>query len=130
MTDTIPIRYGTIPQPTTLNLSRIVTQHGLLAHKNTPLPRFEQVITAVCQTFELDRQKLLSRARPEHLAWPRQIGMALAYQIAGRSLADVGAYFGGRGHDTVLHAIERVKNRCLSDKVCRKQFEQVKGRLQ
>ncbi len=39
---------------------------------------------------------------------PRQCAMLLARQLSGRSLKQIGHYFGGRDHSTVIHACRRM----------------------
>ena len=40
---------------------------------------------------------------------PRQVGMYLARKLTPLSLQQIGAYFGGRDHSTVLHACRKVE---------------------
>ena len=56
--------------------------------------------------------QLRGTARKRTVAWPRQMAMALAYELSGRSLASVGLAFGGRDHSTIHHACSQVRHRC------------------
>ena len=49
-----------------------------------------------------------SERRPRRVARPRQVAMALAYELCGRSLTVIGREFGGRDHSTVWHAVRQV----------------------
>ena len=40
---------------------------------------------------------------------PRHVGMYLARRLTALSLDQIGAYFGGRDHSTVLHACRKVE---------------------
>jgi chromosomal replication initiator protein len=51
--------------------------------------------------------------------------MHLMREVGGASLADVGEYFGGRTHSTVLHSIRRIVAQLKRDETLRLQFEQV-----
>jgi chromosomal replication initiator protein len=46
---------------------------------------------------------------------PRQVGMYLARELTPLSLQQIGAYFGGRDHSTVLHACRKVKQALSRD---------------
>ena len=49
---------------------------------------------------------MIGPGRVRVLAWPRQDAMA-AMAAAGYSLTQIGNYFGGRDHTTVIHGIRR-----------------------
>ena len=61
----------------------------------------------VARQFGVDPSDLRGPDRRPLVLWPRQVSMYLARQLTGRSLAQVGAYF-GRDHSTVRHACQRV----------------------
>jgi len=46
---------------------------------------------------------------------PRQVGMYLARRLTPLSLEQIGAYFGGRDHSTVLHACRKVERALAED---------------
>jgi chromosomal replication initiation ATPase DnaA len=50
-----------------------------------------------------------SRRRARVSAQPRQIAMALTYELTPLSYPAVGRLFGNRDHTTVMYAVERVK---------------------
>lgn len=127
MNDQIPIRLGPINRPTTVNVSGFVRRDGCLFMSDDTRELIARIVTAVCAAFGVAEEALISKARPERLAWPRQIAMSLCYQPPAVSLNDVGSHFGGRDHSTVLHAVQRVKARCETDPKSLAEFERVKG---
>jgi chromosomal replication initiator protein len=50
-----------------------------------------------------------SRRRSRNAQLPRQVSMFLARQLTGLTLEEIGSYFGGRDHSTVLHACRKVE---------------------
>jgi chromosomal replication initiator protein len=50
-----------------------------------------------------------SASRSRQALLPRQVGMYLARRLTGLSLQQIGAFFGGRDHTTVLHACRKVE---------------------
>ncbi len=63
---------------------------------------------AVCQFFQLDADGLKSDSRVRTLAYPRMLAMYLARKHAGASYSEIGRYFGGRNHSTVMSAEKKV----------------------
>jgi chromosomal replication initiator protein len=58
---------------------------------------------------------LLSKRRHKSIALPRQVCMWLARRHTRYSLEEIGGYFGGRDHTTVMHAIRTIDTRCAAD---------------
>jgi chromosomal replication initiator protein len=75
----------------------------------------EQIAGRVGGYFQVAPALLQSRARSRGVLWPRQIGMYLARQLTSLSLEQIGAYFGGRDHSTVLHACRKVEAALTAD---------------
>lgn len=69
----------------------------------------DMIQEVVAKHFNLDLKELKSKRRTDAIAWPRQIGMYLARILTELSTTEIGEYFGGKDHTTVLHACEKVK---------------------
>lgn len=63
----------------------------------------------VAKHFNLEPKDIKSKRRTDAIAWPRQIAMYLARILTELSTTEIGDYFGGKDHTTVLHACEKVK---------------------
>ncbi len=77
----------------------------------------EQIIDAVTKRFGVRLADLQSRKRSKSISLPRQVCMYLARNLTRHSLEEIGGYFGGRDHTTVLHAnrtIESLRREDLS----------------
>ncbi len=72
-------------------------------------PTMERIARSVSEYFQVETRQLQSRDRSRDTLLPRQIGMYLARQLTGLSLEQIGDYFGGRDHSTVLHACRKVE---------------------
>ncbi len=68
----------------------------------------QDITDAVLQRFNVRLSDLQSRRRTQSVTLPRQICMYLARRLTNRSLEEVGAFFGGRDHTTVLHAERKI----------------------
>jgi chromosomal replication initiator protein len=79
-------------------------------------PTVAAVQRAVAKHYGISPAELLANTRRTHVAWPRQVAIYLARELARVSLHTLGNEFGGRSHTTVLHACKRVADRLEVDK--------------
>jgi chromosomal replication initiator protein len=78
-------------------------------------PTIQQIIDAITRFYDVKLTDLLSKRRHKSIALPRQVGMWLARKHTRYSLEEIGGYFGGRDHTTVMHAIRAVNARRRAD---------------
>lgn len=71
----------------------------------------EQVTVAVSQAFGIPVPDLRGSGRTRDIAWARQCAFVLAKQETKLSLPQIGWYFGGRDHTTVLHGLRSFPKR-------------------
>jgi chromosomal replication initiator protein len=64
---------------------------------------------AVCRLFQIDAALLKSDSRTRALAYPRMLAMYLARKYVGAPYNEIGHFFGGRNHSTVISAERKVK---------------------
>lgn len=67
-------------------------------------PTIADVIVAAVIEGKVSRKALLGPSHARANARPRQIAMTVAYEETGKSFSQVGRFFGGRDHSTVIHA--------------------------
>ncbi len=63
----------------------------------------------VAQFFNLSIEDLKSKSRKKQVALPRQIAIYFARKYTDSSLNDIGQFFGGRDHTTIMHAIQKIE---------------------
>ena len=73
----------------------------------------DQIQKGVCDYFQIKVSDLRMKRRTKSIAYPRQVAMYLVRAMTDHSLPEIGAYFGGRGHATVIHACNKI-DRALS----------------
>ncbi|MFM8641576.1 MAG: chromosomal replication initiator protein DnaA, partial [Phycisphaerales bacterium] len=78
-------------------------------------PSIQQIIEAVTQYYDIKLSDLMSKRRHKSVALPRQVCMWLARKHTRFSLEEIGGYFGGRDHTTVMHAVRTVGERRQKD---------------
>ena len=90
----------------------------------------EQILEAVTHRFSVRLADLQSHKRHKSISFPRQVCMYLARQLTRHSLEEVGGYFGGRDHTTVLHANRTVQALRQEDSQVNALLEQLSKELQ
>jgi chromosomal replication initiator protein len=100
-------------RPATLEEARETFQDDAGVRK----PTMDRIVQRVGRHYQLDPRQLQTRDRSRHVLVPRQVGMYLARKLTALSLQQIGAYFGGRDHSTVLHACRKVEEALDSDPV-------------
>ena len=76
----------------------------------------QDILNTISDYYGLRITDLLSKRRHKSIALPRQIGMYLARKHTRFSLGEIGGYFGGRDHTTVMHAIRSIDSRRTDDR--------------
>jgi chromosomal replication initiator protein len=78
-------------------------------------PTVDRIVDRVGAYFRLEPRQIQSRRRLRQALLPRQVGMYLARRLTPLSLQEIGAYFGGRDHSTVLHSCRKVEEAMTTD---------------
>ncbi|MEC9476805.1 MAG: chromosomal replication initiator protein DnaA [Planctomycetota bacterium] len=79
--------------------------------------------------FSVSSEDLHSPRRTRSIVLPRQVCMYLGRRLTGCSLGEIGQYFGGRDHSTVLHSIEKIRQCVEQDAQLRGNVEAMEGQL-
>ncbi len=75
----------------------------------------ERIVQRVAGSFQVAAKDVRSRSRQRGFVVPRHISMYIARQLTTLSLQQIGAYFGGCDHATVLHACRKMEATLLAD---------------
>ena len=94
-------------RPVSMELARECLRDVFVQHRGQPA--MEDILRLVTEHFGIKLSDLLSRKRTNAIAYPRQVGMFLARKVTRHSLEEIGGYFGGRDHSTVLYAIQKLE---------------------
>ena len=89
----------------------------------------QQILDAVTKYYNVRLSDLQSKKRHKSIAFPRQVCMFLARRHTRYSLEEIGGYFGGRDHTTVLHAIRTVDHDTKEDPEVAKQLTHIENQL-
>ena len=72
---------------------------------------------------------MVSKRRPNNIAFPRQIAMYLSRLLTSHSLQEIVDAFGGRDHGTVIHACKTVENIMDQDETVKRSVEYLTKQL-
>ncbi|MBL8746299.1 MAG: chromosomal replication initiator protein DnaA [Phycisphaerae bacterium] len=99
--------------PIDLGLARTALETGPATVR--PEVTIANIIDAVVSYYGVKLTDLQSKRRQKSIAHPRQVCMYLARQHTRFSLEEIGGYFGGRDHTTVMHAVKTIIKRRNAD---------------
>ncbi|MDD4957323.1 MAG: chromosomal replication initiator protein DnaA [Candidatus Omnitrophica bacterium] len=68
----------------------------------------DNIQRSVSEYFNIKETDMKTKKRTRAIAYPRQIAMYLSRNLTDYSLPDIGGFFGGRDHTTVLHACDKI----------------------
>jgi chromosomal replication initiator protein len=89
----------------------------------------EQIRRVVARAFGLSETEMMSVARPDHIAAPRMLAMALCREFTSLSLCEIAAAFKKKDHATVLHAVKAIRNRAETCPKFARTVQQLRERL-
>jgi len=89
----------------------------------------QDVFDSVTVFYDAKLSDLLSKKRHKSITVPRQVGMWLARKYTRFSLEEIGGYFGGRDHTTVMHAVKTVEQKKAADELFSRDIDVLTGQL-
>jgi len=89
----------------------------------------QQIFDAVTKYYNVRLSDLQSKKRQKSIAFPRQVCMFLARRHTRYSLEEIGGYFGGRDHTTVMHAVRMIDSGIKGDRRVAEQLTYLDGQL-
>ena len=102
---------------TNVPMSREVAAQALsdVFESSDVVPTMPDVLRATAKHFGVEPNDLLSKGRRQELVTPRQIAMFLIRDLTTHSFPEIGEFFGGRDHSTVLYAVKKIQDRLDGD---------------
>ena len=88
----------------------------------------EEIIKAVCSTYDVTYADILTTNRTQPLSTARQVAMFLARKLTGKSLPTVADEF-KRNHTTILHGTQAIQKRIDVEPELKKTIEMITEQL-
>ena len=92
--------------PITLDLAKEILKDSLHQGDRVTVEKIQRV---VAEYYNMEPSDMKTRRRSRSLSYPRQVAMFLARELTVHSLPEIGEFFGGRDHTTVLHACGKIQ---------------------
>ncbi len=110
-------------KPITLELVKEVLKDLLKEPKKLITVDFIQ--RCVAEEFGISLPDLKTKRRNKTIVLPRQVAMYLSRELTDLSLPEIGGFFGGKDHTTVLHSYNKIKEGLNKDGVFKNRVERV-----
>ena len=112
----------------TLDLAK-QTVGGVVETESAKNISIQDILESVSLFYDIKLADLLSKRRHKSITIPRQVGMWLSRNHTRFSLEEIGGYFGGRDHTTVMHAIKSVNQKRDDDSVFLRETNRLEEQL-
>ena len=83
----------------------------------------------VCEHFDITIEEIKSSRRQKMYVAPRQIAMYLTRELTEYSFPEIGSFFGGKDHSTIMHAYEKIKKQISEDENMTYTIKQLKEKI-
>jgi chromosomal replication initiator protein len=93
--------------PITIENTRIQLR-DMLRSQAKPIT-LESLTKTVAAHYRLTLQDILASTRLRTIARPRQVAMFMAKELTPLSLPEIGKYYGGKDHTTVMYAVRKIR---------------------
>jgi len=110
-------------KPITLELTKAVLKD--LLKESRKLITVDFIQRCVAEEFGISLQDIKHRRRNKNIVLPRQVAMYLARELTELSLPEIGNFFGGKDHTTVLHSYNKIKEDFNKNEILREKIERV-----
>ncbi|MCL2800300.1 MAG: chromosomal replication initiator protein DnaA [Treponema sp.] len=86
----------------------------------------DNIIRVAAEYFGLTPNDLKGKKRSQNIVFARQLAMYIGREITDSSYTELGQDFGGRDHTTVIHSIDKIKGKLLTDPTLESTIENLK----
>ena len=89
----------------------------------------DDILRVTAKHFEVEAGDLKSKGRRQELVLARQVAMYLIRELTPHSYPEIGQFFSGRDHSTVMYAVQKVEKAVAKDRELEMQVRDVKADL-
>ena len=112
----------------TLDIAKQVLKDILV--KQTKEIGIDSIQKVVADLFKIKISDLSSNRKLKVITLPRQIAMYLSRKLTKCSFPEIGIFFGGKDHSTVIHAVNKIEKLIKSDDYIRDTVNSIKQKLE
>jgi len=88
-----------------------------------------EIATFISSRYDCPVSDLTGPKRSKDIAWPRQVAVYLSRELTDHSLSDIGNFFGGRDHSTILYGYNKVSDMVAEDEKVLWEMNELKASL-
>jgi len=110
--------------PVNMEVAQEVLKDSLL--EETKKITIDLIQKKTAEYYDVSISDMRIKRRSKTIAFPRQVAMYLVRELTDHSLPEIGQYFGGRDHTTVLHAYNKIAKECKDNPNTKKAVEYIK----
>jgi chromosomal replication initiator protein len=125
----VPVTFSAPRDLRTVQLDVEAARDFIAQRSRTPQPTLHDIALATARHFSLRLSDLRSPVRRRVLVVARGVAIYLARRLTQESLQEIGRYFGGRDHTTVLHSCHKTTELLTTDRAVREAIEQLQEDL-
>ncbi len=96
-----------------------------LVSSNSKIITIKDVQEKVADYFSISVEELNSKIKSKNIAYPRQIAMYISRNLTDQSLPQIGRFFGGRDHSTVVHAYNKISDDIITNKELKNKIDDI-----
>jgi chromosomal replication initiator protein len=89
----------------------------------------DNITRVVADYFSLTPNDLKGKKKTQNIVFPRQLAMYIGREMTDYSTTELGQEFGGRDHTTVMHSIEKIKDKLLTDPTLESTIDVIKQNI-
>ena len=86
----------------------------------------DSIIRVVAENFSLTPNDLKGKKKSQNIVSARQLAMYIGREMTEYSTTEIGQDFGGKDHTTVMHSINKIKGKLLTDPALESTIENLK----
>lgn len=124
----VAARADMLDRPITLTVAREALK-DLVTISISRRITIDDIVDVTCRHFDVRLSDLQSARRSRSVTVPRQVAMYLAKNLTQKTLSEIGGFFGGRDHSTVLHSIRKVTKQVENEADIEQQITMLQAEL-
>ncbi len=97
--------------------------------KQKPIINFRDVVSKVCEYFDVNEKEINTKSRKREVVTTRQIIMYILREHLDYSYSLIGKKLGNKDHTTVMHACEKIMHNLETDNKLQQDFDHIKRLL-
>ena len=101
-------------EPITTKLCEVAL-HDIIPQEVSREITIESITNAVAMYYDVRVEDLISKKKSQNIAFARMVAMYLCRTHTGESFKNIGNFYGGRDHTTVMHGNERISTMVKND---------------